>query len=268
MAHRNLSATLESLYRKYNRLDYLKTDPLEFLHRFQNPLEQEGVGLVSALLAYGQVRQIRTSVERAIGLMQEQYGSPSEAFFAEGKGFAAKNKNWVHRFTTADHLESLMRFVGRRWKSHGSLGAAFLQGLEPGAKNIAVALDTFLESKDAEIPFLMTRPSRGSVCKRWCMFLRWMGRKDDLDPGLWTESSPLRSTFGNRALSSSQLVFPLDTHTARWSRDQGLLTRKALHWRSAIEVTEVFRRIDPADPIKYDFAICRSGMLNGKEGRA
>ena len=39
--------------------------------------------------------------------------------------------------------------------------------------------------------YFVTPPRVGSTCKRWCMLFRWMGRKDDLDLGLWMAGSPL-----------------------------------------------------------------------------
>lgn len=159
-----------------------------------------------------------------------------------------------------------MKFVGQAWEEHGSLGGAFLQGLEPDAPSISVALDSLIDRAEEPIPFLLTRPSDGSVCKRWCMFLRWMGRKDDLDLGLWTSGSILlnQGSTRGRYLSSRQLVFPLDTHTARMSKALGIITRKTLNWKSALEVTEAFRKWDFNDPLRFDFSLCRYGMFEGR----
>lgn len=111
--------------------------------------------------------------------------------------------------------------------------------------------------------YLLTSPADGSCCKRWCMFLRWMGRRDELDPGLWTASSPLSETFPEgRALASRQLVIPLDTHTGRITQYLGLTRRKTLDWKTALEVTRGLRDCDAQDPTRYDFAISRLGILD------
>jgi uncharacterized protein (TIGR02757 family) len=95
------------------------------------------------------------------------------------------------------------------------------------------------------------------------MFLRWMGRRDSVDPGLWTETSPLRDGFPKgRYLHSRQLVIPLDTHTGRITQYLELTRRKTLDWKTALEVTRNLRLCDPADPTRYDFAISRLGILD------
>ena len=97
----------------------------------------------------------------------------------------------------------------------------------------------------------LPRPSSGSACKRWNMFLRWMVRADDgIDLGVWS-------------LSSSSLVLPLDTHTHRISQYVGLTTRKQANWRTAVEITESLRLLDPRDPVKYDFALAHLGISGG-----
>ncbi|MGL6266390.1 MAG: DUF2400 family protein, partial [Chitinophagaceae bacterium] len=87
-------------------------------------------------------------------------------------------------------------------------------------------------------------------CKRLNMFLRWMVRKDKkgVDFGLWKSIKP------------AQLICPLDLHVARVARRFGLLTRPQADWRSAIELTENLRRMDPMDPVKYDFALFGLGI--------
>lgn len=121
--------------------------------------------------------------------------------------------------------------------------------------------------------YLLTAPEDGSCCKRWCMLLRWMGRDDSrqelldhpqrVDLGLWSRNSPLAGTFPQgRWLDPSQLVIPLDTHTGRISQYLSLTRRKTLDWRAALEVTAALRGSDAEDPVKYDFALARLGILD------
>ena len=86
--------------------------------------------------------------------------------------------------------------------------------------------------------------------KRHNLFLRWVVRPDDgTDLGLWT------------ALSPADLVFPVDTHVARLARMLGITGRKAAGWAMAEEVTGAFRAADPSDPVRFDFALTRVGIL-------
>jgi endonuclease III len=61
-------------------------------------------------------------------------------------------------------------------------------------------------------------------------------------------------------MPASALVIPLDTHIGRIARHLGLTRRKDLTWRTAEEVTASLRRLDEADPVRYDFALCHYGM--------
>ena len=98
--------------------------------------------------------------------------------------------------------------------------------------------------------YFFPRPSAGSGCKRLNLFLRWMVRRDALDLGVWTRVSP------------AKLVVPLDTHVIRVGRCLGLTRYASPGWPMARDITASLRRLDPADPVKYDYALCHLGMMN------
>ena len=109
---------------------------------------------------------------------------------------------------------------------------------------------------DSYFPFFFPSPASGSACKRLCMYLRWMVRPaDGIDLGLWRE------------VSAAKLVIPVDAHIQRISRYLGLTNRKQADWRMAREITQALRRLDPADPVKYDFSLCHLGISEGCDGR-
>lgn len=95
---------------------------------------------------------------------------------------------------------------------------------------------------------------RGASCKRLNMFLRWMVRKDErgVDFGLWPH------------IPASALYIPLDLHSSRTARELGLLSRKQNDWKAVEELTAALRKFDPADPIKYDYALFGAGIHNAK----
>jgi uncharacterized protein (TIGR02757 family) len=100
------------------------------------------------------------------------------------------------------------------------------------------------------VGYFFPRPSAGSGCKRLNLFLRWMVRRDALDLGVWTRVSP------------AKLIVPLDTHVIRVGRCLRLTTYTSPGWRMARDITASLRRLDPVDPVKYDFAVCHLGMMN------
>jgi uncharacterized protein (TIGR02757 family) len=273
---------LEEVFLEHHRPSRLSSDPLEFVHRFGSPLEQEAVALIAAQLAYGNVKQIRRSVEDWIRRVESSPQKTVENWvrsLATPEGIRAANRalqGFVHRFHEGEELTLLFRLLQRSWERFGSLGAHFVRGLSPDDLDITLALNTLLaewRSWAVELNpgvaggrafgHFMSAPAQGSCCKRWCMFLRWMGRKDALDPGLWTAGAPLAAGFvRGRSLHSRQLILPLDTHTGRISQYLGLTNRKSLGWRAALEITEVLRCADPEDPVRFDFALSRLGILD------
>jgi uncharacterized protein (TIGR02757 family) len=100
------------------------------------------------------------------------------------------------------------------------------------------------------LQYLLTSPRDGSACKRMNLFLRWMVRRTTPDLGLWTFVDP------------AKLVMPVDTHIHRIATFLGLNRRKSADWKTARALTKRLASFDPADPIRYDFALCRLGILD------
>ncbi len=91
---------------------------------------------------------------------------------------------------------------------------------------------------------------RGAACKRLCMYLRWMVRRDDrgVDFGEW------------RTIPASALRLPLDVHAGDMARALGLLSRRQNDWRAVEEVTAALRTFDADDPVRYDFSLFGAGI--------
>ena len=83
------------------------------------------------------------------------------------------------------------------------------------------------------------------------MFLRWMVRKDEnrVDFGIWNE------------IPKSKLYIPLDIHTGTIARSFGLLERRLNDWKAVEELTGNLKKIDPDDPVKYDYALFGMGAF-------
>jgi len=267
---------LDRLYDRYNEPGLLTSDPLEYPHRYLDPYDQEAVALFSALMAYGNVKQIRRSIEDLLGRIHGVAEGPAAFIRAidDSRHAAAQRKalhGFIHRFNLGADFFLLCRLLARSWREHGSLGAHFLKGHEPAADDISGALNALIDEWRSwagneltdSAAYLFTAPRDGSCCKRWCMFLRWMGRKDSVDLGLWAKGSPLAVTFPpGRFLRPEQLIIPIDTHTGRISQYLGLTKRKSMGWLAAVEVTKSLRKCTPEDPTRYDFALARLGILD------
>jgi uncharacterized protein (TIGR02757 family) len=238
---------LEALYAEYNRRCYVHPDPLEFLYDFHDPLDVEVVGFIASTLAYGNVKQIL----RSVSLVLSQMG-PCPSAFVLNSPFDRMDEafsGFKHRFTTGQDLARLLCGVRRVIERHGSLQKCFMSGLHPNDHTVIPALSAFVDKILPEgCDFLIPPPGKGSACKRLNLFLRWMVRCDDVDPGGWDGVPP------------SKLIVPLDTHMHRIARMLALTKRKQADLRTAMEITEAFRRLSPRDPVRYDFVLTRFGI--------
>ena len=247
IASRRYKERLEALYSAYNRRCYVHPDPLEFLYDFHDPLDIEVVGFIASSLAYGNVRQILRSVSLVLSKMDS---SPSGFLLnSPFDRIADAFSDFKHRFTTGEELARLLWGVRRVIEKHGSLQKCFMSRLCRDDHTVIPALSAFVENVFPEgCDFLIPAPGKGSACKRLNLFLRWMVRRDDVDPGGWEGVPP------------SKLVVPLDTHMHRIAMRLGLTKRKQADLRTAIEITEAFRKLSPRDPVRYDFVLTRFGI--------
>jgi len=254
-----LRRELEILYRAYNRRTYVHPDPLELVYRYDSPQDQEIAGLVSACLAYGRVAQILASVGRLLDPM----GSPRTFLLrASAREIRGLTRGFAHRFTTAAEAAALLGAIQGVLRSHGTLERLFVDGLQPHEETILPALTRFVErlralaGGAARCASLLSSPDDGSACKRLNLYLRWMARRDAVDPGCW------------RGVPAAKLVVPLDTHLFRIAGKLGLTRRRQADLKTALEVTAGFRRLRPRDPVRYDFALTRFGIHPALRGHS
>lgn len=253
----NLKQKLDYHYKAFDK-SQISPDPLQFLHMFDDQRDIEAIGFIASVFAYGNVKQIIRTIER---ILDAASGAPYNFAFNFGKKDFKKLAGVKHRFYTEEDIILFFKLMSRAYGEHGTLKKLFMLNFNPSENNLKNALSKFSRhfisnsiklSKEREISggvkFMFPLPELGSACKRMNLFLRWMIRKDELDFGLWDE------------IPAHKLVIPVDTHVARICRELGLTSKKNVNWVMAEEITANLMKYDPADPVKYDFAICHIGM--------
>jgi len=261
---RRLGERLEALYRAYG-VATIESDPIAFPARYERPEDREVVGWIASAFAYGRVATIRANVGRlltALGPRPAETLDRTEDFSA----FAAERlEGFRHRFHTAGDAASLLFAIASARRSAGSVGGFFAGLYRPGEPDVAGLLSraaarlTSLDYRPAtghralpeESParFFFPDPARGSACKRWNLYLRWMVRKDALDFGLWP------------FIPTDKLVIPTDTHVHLVSRRLGLTRRRTADWKTARQITDALSRFHQTDPVRFDYALCRIGIF-------
>ena len=249
MPPKNIKSKLETLYQRYNQSKYIHPDPVEFLYLYKDIKDREIVGLISSSLAYGRVKQILKSVSSVLDMM-----IPSPSLFLEQSTYSSMRevfKGFKHRFANGDHLAALLQGAKNVIDQYGSLNDCFVHSVSDDDRTVIPALNCFataLRVGNSNPGHLIALPEKGSACKRMNLYLRWMVRKDRVDPGGW------------HGVPVSKLIIPLDTHMHKISLKLGLTTKQQANMRTALEITAGFRQIVPDDPIKYDFVLTRFGI--------
>ncbi len=247
-----LKAYLDALVHQFEQPFFIQSDPISIPHGFDDPRDQEVIGLYAALLAWGQRKTVLNKMAELCERMRYRpYAFVRDFDEARDGGRLAGFK---HR--TFQPLDALWftKNLGAGLREHETVENLFARHLSPGAEHVGPALQGFSEAlltRHPETPPRLrkhlARPAAGSACKRLNMYLRWMVRPGPVDLGLWTK------------IKRSQLVLPLDVHAGRSARVLGLLARTANDWRAALELTENCRRLCPEDPARYDFVFFGAG---------
>ncbi len=253
---------LDGLYHAFDHVTSA-TDPVHIVRRFPAQGDREIVGFCAAALAFGRVASVLQSIASLLRVM-----GPEPAEFVrrfEPARDAGRIHPLVHRWIRGRDLVALLLILQRMLRESGSIEEFFVAGDDPSTPDIGPALDAFssraLQSDlrgaygarrpaRAGVCYFFPRPSAGSACKRLNLFLRWMVRRDAIDLGVWTR------------VPASRLIVPLDTHVIRLGQCLRLTRYVSPGWKMAAEITASLRRIDPADPVRYDFSLCHVGMMN------
>jgi uncharacterized protein (TIGR02757 family) len=229
---------------------------LEFLHRFRNKHDIEIAGIISSVFAYGNVSQIMNSLNRIFNII----GNSPHQFVLNFnyKSDAIIFSNIKHRFYTSIDIARLFHGLNRIYTTYGSLNYLFVLYHFDNEEKIKESISKFNsnllqlcsgdEAPSCGLKFMFPDPMKGSACKRMHLFLRWMVREDELDFGFWKEIRP------------NQLLIPVDTHIARICKTLKLTSLKNVSWKMAEQITDNLKKLDPNDPVKYDFAICHIGI--------
>lgn len=244
-----LKDTLEALYASYNKREFVKPDPLQFLYNYHDPLDQEIVGIIAATLAYGRVKQILTSVERILHPLGD---CPRETLLGlEDQELLRLYSEFKHRFHKGEDCATLLMNVRQLINIYGTLGRALRFGTDTNQGDFVKGASWFVGRivQGGRGGFMFPNPSRGSASKRLFLYLRWMIRKDDVDLGCW-----------HGLFSPEDLIIPLDIHLFKVSKALGFTKRRVPDLKAAMEVTSCFKKICPEDPVRYDFVLTRFGI--------
>lgn len=246
----NLKAHMDELVERYNVPEFIENDPVQFPHRFSRKQDIEIVAFLIATIAWGNRKMILRSAENMLNVMGR---SPFDYVMEQNFSNVIINKSMHRTFFGSDFLYFCKGFK-QIYSQHDSLEEVFCKNGNTDVwqgilnfRNEMVSANSS-ESRQISNPVHGTG-NNGSACKRLNLALRWLVRNDGIvDLGIWSRLSP------------ADLVIPLDTHVAATSRQIGLIDRKANDRLTVELLTSELRKLDPTDPVKYDYALFGLGI--------
>jgi uncharacterized protein (TIGR02757 family) len=238
---------------QYNTIDFIETDPVSIPRGFDRKEDIEIAGFLTATIAWGNRRMILKSASKMMELMDN---SPFDFVLNHREKELQRFKGFVHRTFKDIDLDYFIRALKNIYASHGGLEPVFSAHCTESSTQPAIQEFRnlfFSLQHDQRTRKHIASPADGSAAKRVNMFLRWMIRSDNrgVDFGIWKQIKP------------SQLSCPLDVHSGNVARKLGLLTRNQNDARALDELDACLRQMDPADPVKYDFALFGLGVFEG-----
>lgn len=253
-----LKTYLDELVDQYERAAFISDDPISFPHAFDDPADQEVIGLFAAILAWGKRSILLNKLEDLLERMSYQPARFVTDFHVDRD--TDKLSDFKHRTFQPHDAISLTLALQAVIKTFGSVEQLFHTfvsendvTIESGIQGLSDTLSEIVPDTPVRLRKHLARPSTGSACKRLAMYTRWMVRSGPVDIGIWKSVLP------------NQLVLPLDVHTGRQARHLGLLSRKQDDWKAVLELTARCRAFSPNDPARYDLALFGLGAYEGRE---
>lgn len=250
LTHTELKEFLEEKYDKYNRIDFIGSDPISIPHQFTKKEDIEISGFLAATIAWGQRVTIIKNANKLLNLMDHD---PHNFILNVKEKELKRFEDFKHRTFNGVDTKFFIKSLQNIYQNHGGLQQSFNSyGKDDVLKNsITKFRELFFSiSHPSRTEKHVSNPSENSSSKRLCMYLRWMVRKDKrgVDFGIWD-------------MPASHLMCPLDVHSGNVARKLGLLKRPQNNWKAVEELTANLKKLDARDPVKYDFALFGLGIF-------
>ena len=240
---------LEKIYKEYHRPEFIYPDPLFPVLAYKNTADREIAAIIASSLALGRVEMILKAVDSVLAPL-----GPHPALYLDTLSLADLReiyKNFIYRFFKTDEIAGFLYAIKTLRGDRGSLQSIFTSRYTPGCgviDGITLLSDEFARISNNRTAMLLPSPAKGSACKRTNLFLRWMVRSDNIDPGGWDYVLP------------RDLLVPVDTHMFDIAGRLRFTSRKAADLKTALEITAGFSELSPEDPVKFDFSLTRLGI--------
>src|SRR5574344_1808835 len=179
---------LDELVKKYETVDFIKDDPVQFPHRFSEKCDIEIAGFIASLFAYGNRKCFIAKLNELFDLME---GEPKN--FVENFEPELLN-DFYYRFAKDFDIKEIFRILKNLYLADGGLEMLFGYGFER-ENFLANVVQYFYLHVDNPVGrgfyHMIPNPEYGGAMKRFWMYLRWMVRQNSpVDLGIWDFMNP------------------------------------------------------------------------------
>ncbi len=242
---------LDSKVVQYNNSKFIESDPIQIPHEFSKKEDIEIAGFLTATIAWGNRKSIINNAKKMMLMLDN---SPHDFVINHTETDLAHLESFVHRTFNGNDFIQFIKSLKHIYQTQNGLESIFFKHSQKDSIQIAIHefKKIFFEIEHlSRTEKHISDPLKNSAAKRLNMFLRWMIRKDNagVDFGIW------------QSLSPAQLSCPLDVHSGNVARKLGLLERKQNDAKALLELDTALRKLDPIDPVKYDFALFGLGVF-------
>ncbi|MBQ7611623.1 MAG: TIGR02757 family protein [Spirochaetaceae bacterium] len=248
---KQIERTLNRAAELYECPEFIENDPISIPHRFTKKQDIEIAAFFASIIAWGNRKAILKSGEKLLDIFE---GSPSDFITKASEKDFSRIRTFYHRTFNGEDAFALASALRSLYKDAGLTSLEGLFKKEGKDEALSVRMQRFRERLCAHLPERTHKHignmQAGSAAKKLNLFLRWMVRpsKRGVDFGIWKTILP------------QELYVPLDVHSARVSRQLGILERNANDAKAVYEVSSVLKSLCPEDPVKYDFALFGIGV--------
>lgn len=218
----------------YHSASFIESDPVQFPHRYVLKQDIEISGLLTAILSFGNRRQILKKADQLDEMMGH---APLRYVLSEcwKEDFREGDRRSFYRMLSYAEFRVYLEKLYSVYASGRSLEDVLLEYDGTPMQRLCAFLGV----------------SDRSPQKKLNMFLRWMIRKGpEVDFGIW-ESFDCRD-----------LIIPLDTHVCRVARLLELTETETFSLKNAQRITAALAEVFPDDPCFGDFALFGYGVNN------
>ena len=239
--------TLDLLVEQYETVDFIKDDPVQFVHRFDNEEDATIAGFIASCFSYGNRKVFIQKLNELFDCIDNK---PYDFIINYD---VHKILNFNYRFAKNYDVHEFFKKLHLLYMSKESIKTLFKKHYKDELMPMFQGVCNYFYD-NAKLTqgycHLIPNPKNGGTMKRLNMFLRWMVRKPPVDCGYWDFIEP------------SKLLIPFDVHVARIARKMGLLNRNTDDYKAVLDLTDRLKSFDSDDPIKYDFALFGYGISN------